>query len=120
MSSLPALKRIYDSPAAEDGTRVLAERLWPRGLSKADAAIDHWFKELAPSAELRRWYAHEPERWPEFQQRYRAELAQQQAALGRLEVLCTAGPVTLVFATRDAERSSTAVLHAVLAEAPRA
>src|SRR5215510_5223579 len=70
------LKRAYAPPAAGDGVRVLVDRLWPRGLSKSEAAVDRWLKELAPSAELRRWFGHDPARWEEFRRRYKAELAQ--------------------------------------------
>ncbi len=69
-----ALKRVYDVPSETDGRRILVERLWPRGLSKDKASIHHWLKEIAPSPELRRWYAHRPERWTEFQARYHAEI----------------------------------------------
>ena len=68
------LKRAYEPPAPDDGTRILVDRLWPRGVKKTDAAIDRWLKDIAPSAELRRWFGHRPERWPEFRRRYLAEL----------------------------------------------
>ncbi len=113
------LKRVYEPPAAGDGTRILVERLWPRGLSKDKAALDHWLKEVAPSPELRRWYGHVPARWPEFQERYRAELAAAPEALARLEALCAEGPVTFVYAARDEARNSAVVLRALLAERAR-
>ena len=68
------LKRAYESPARSDGQRILVDRLWPRGLTRDKAAVDHWIKEVAPSSELRKWFGHDPERWPEFRRRYRAEL----------------------------------------------
>ena len=108
------LKRVYETPAPEDGTRILVERLWPRGLTKAKAAVDHWLQDVAPSADLRRWYGHKPERWPEFQARYRAELEDNAEALDALGALCDQGAVTFVFAARDEERNSAVVLKAVL------
>ena len=108
------LKRVYDPPAADDGARVLIDRLWPRGLSKDSVAFDLWPKEIAPSNELRRWYGHAPERWPEFRERYKAELQQAGEALDRLLALCREGRVTLLFAARDAERANAVVLKEVL------
>src|SRR3546814_14463736 len=70
------LRRAYEEPAAADGTRILVDRLWPRGVKKADAAIDHWAKDIAPSTELRKWFRHDPARWQEFRRRYAAELQQ--------------------------------------------
>jgi uncharacterized protein YeaO (DUF488 family) len=72
------LKRAYERPSPDDGVRILVDRLWPRGLKKVDAAIDHWMKNVAPSSELRRWFAHDPLRWKEFQRRYKQELKQRQ------------------------------------------
>ena len=83
------LKRAYEAPSDRDGLRVLVERLWPRGLTKAGAAIDHWLKDIAPSSELRTWYGHRPDRWPEFRRRYRAELRSNHAAVDSLRALCT-------------------------------
>ncbi|MFB3818391.1 MAG: DUF488 domain-containing protein [Candidatus Methylomirabilales bacterium] len=111
------LKRVYEPPAPEDGFRILVERLWPRGLSKDRAEVHLWLKEVAPSPALRGWYAHDPAKWPEFQRRYRAELAASPAALERLRGLLAEHPtVTFVFAARDPERNSATVLHAVLTE----
>lgn len=70
------LKRAYEPPAADDGTRILVDRLWPRAVKKADAEIDEWMKEIAPTTELRKWFGHDPERWPEFRRRYRSEVRQ--------------------------------------------
>jgi uncharacterized protein YeaO (DUF488 family) len=110
------LKRAYDEPATNDGTRVLVDRLWPRGLSKERAALDLWLKEVAPSAELRTWYGHAPERWEEFRRRHQEELRASPAreALARLRGLARAGTVTLITAARDSEHSDAAVLREVL------
>ncbi|HEX8727682.1 MAG TPA: DUF488 family protein [Ktedonobacterales bacterium] len=111
-----ALKRVYEAPDARDGTRVLVERLWPRGLSKERAQVDIWLKEIAPSQELRKWYAHDPDRFAEFRKRYEAELATDpaRAALAHLRSLAARERVTLVFATHDAELSNAAVLRDLL------
>ena len=111
------LKRAYEPSAAEDGTRVLVERLWPRGVAKERASIGHWLKEIAPSTELRRWYGHREERWPEFRRRYREELetrAEARSALDVLRGLARTGTVTLVLAAKDVAHSSAAVLAEVL------
>lgn len=110
------IKRAYEEPAPEDGTRVLVDRLWPRGLARERARIDVWLKDVAPSAELRRWYGHAPERFAEFRSRYIAELEHEPArmALATLRDLARRGPVTLVFAAKDVERSNAAVLRDLL------
>ena len=108
------IKRAYEAPSADDGTRVLVDRLWPRGVRKADAAIDHWAKELAPSTELRKWFGHDPARWAEFRQRYAAELREQGEALERLRALAEKGPVTLVYAAHDEKHNDAVVLRDVL------
>ena len=117
-----ALKRVYEAPSASDGTRVLVERLWPRGLSKERAHVDVWLKEVAPSAELRKWYSHDPAKLDEFRRRYEAELAVEpaHAALLELRELAARGHVTLVFATHDAELSNAAVLRDLLRDTPSA
>lgn len=107
------LKRAYEAPAATDGKRILVDRLWPRGVSKAKASIDLWLKEVAPSTELRKWFAHDPEKWPEFEKRYRAELAENDA-LSELKALAQAGDITLVYAARDQEHNEAAVLKEIL------
>jgi uncharacterized protein YeaO (DUF488 family) len=114
-----ALKRVYDEPDPGDGTRVLVERLWPRGLSKERAHVDVWLKEIAPSRELRTWYGHDPEKFAEFRRRYEIELASQagQAALARLRDLVKQGPVTLVFAAHDTEHTNAVVLRDLLLHA---
>jgi uncharacterized protein YeaO (DUF488 family) len=108
------LKRAYDAPAKSDGKRVLVERLWPRGVKKEDAALDEWVKEIAPSPDLRKWYGHDPEKWPAFKKRYRKELDVNAEAVDRLRALCAAGPVTFVYAARDEKRNSAIVLKAYL------
>jgi uncharacterized protein YeaO (DUF488 family) len=113
------LKRVYEPPSASDGTRILVERLWPRGLSKARAAIDLWAREVAPSAELRAWYGHDPARWEEFRRRYRAELDDKGDLLQDLKRALREGPVTFVYAARDQEHNSAVVLQEYLAGGPR-
>jgi len=110
------LKRAYAPSAAGDGLRVLVDRIWPRGVSKERARIDLWLKDIAPSAALRRWFAHDPEKWPEFQRRYRAELRREPAkgALAALKKLMTENKtVTLVFGARDEERNQAVVIRGV-------
>jgi uncharacterized protein YeaO (DUF488 family) len=110
-----ALKRVYDDRSPEDGFRVLVDRLWPRGLDKATAGIDLWFKDAAPSTELRRWFGHDPDRWAEFQRRYRAELADNAAALARLTALAREHKkLTLLYAAKDTAHNHAVVLRDVL------
>ncbi|MGH9007103.1 MAG: DUF488 domain-containing protein [Acidimicrobiales bacterium] len=108
--------RVYDASTPEDGARVLVDRLWPRGLSKGAAALDEWLKEVAPSTELRRWYGHDPERFEEFEQRYRAELEKGAAAdaLATLRERRSDGTLTLLTATRDLALSHATVLAVTL------
>ena len=115
-STQVAIKRVYDEADASDGTRVLVDRLWPRGLSKERAHVDLWLKEIAPGNELRTWFGHDPAKFDEFRQRYKAELASGPAhdALTRLHELARQQRVTLVFAARDAEHSNAAVLRELL------
>jgi uncharacterized protein YeaO (DUF488 family) len=110
------VRRAYDDPAPGDGARILVDRIWPRGLSKAKAAFDEWCKAISPSTDLRKWYGHDPERFPEFGRRYRAELAEPERgeALARLRDLASRGNVTLITATRNADISEAAVLADVL------
>jgi uncharacterized protein YeaO (DUF488 family) len=112
------LKRVYLPTDAEDGTRVLVDRLWPRGLQKAEAHIDHWLKELAPSAELRKWFAHDPARWSEFRTRYRAELRANDPAVTQLRNLAAAGSITLLYAAHDEAHNNARVLLDYLETAP--
>src|SRR5215213_897221 len=108
------LKRAYEPAASADGVRVLVDRLWPRGLRKADAAIDRWMRDVAPSTELRQWFGHDPERWPEFHRRYTRELRQQAGAVDELRDLALRGPVTLVFAAHDEAHNQAIVLRDAL------
>jgi uncharacterized protein YeaO (DUF488 family) len=108
------LKRAYEAPEASDGTRFLVERLWPRGISKQAAKLDAWLKDAAPSDELRRWYGHDPEKWPEFRRRYFAELARAPEALAPIREALKKGPVTLVFAAKDPQLSNTRALKELL------
>jgi uncharacterized protein YeaO (DUF488 family) len=108
------LKRAYEPAAEGDGTRILVDRLWPRGVAKKDAAIDRWAKDLSPSAELRKWFGHDPRRWPEFRRRYRAELRAHPEQLDELRALARLGPVTLVYAARDEEHNDAVALREML------
>jgi uncharacterized protein YeaO (DUF488 family) len=108
------LKRAYDPPAATDGQRILVDRLWPRGLSREKAAIDRWMKEVAPSTELRRWFGHDPEKWPEFQRRYRQELRAHHDLVGEIARLASRRRVTLVYGARDETHNDAVVLAAVV------
>lgn len=109
-------KRVYDPPSATDGVRVLIDRLWPRGVTKEGARVDSWRRELAPSQELRTWFGHEPKRFPRFRERYRMELLRRRDALVDLALASERGPMTLVYAARDAEHSNAAVLRELLEE----
>ena len=102
-------KRIYQPADTGDGTRVLVDRLWPRGLSKAEARVDLWLKDVAPSVELRRWFAHRPDRWAVFRHRYLAELADNPAAL-QLRDLADRGGLTLLYAAKDEAHNHAIVL----------
>ena len=112
------LKRAYEAPATSDGYRVLIDRLWPRGVRRDEARLDEWAKELAPSGELRRWFAHDPERFEEFRARYRAELADRRALL-ELARRASVGPVTILYAARDQQHNNAVVLADVLRDAGR-
>ncbi len=110
------VRRVYDPPEPQDGTRVLVDRLWPRGLRKDAAGLGEWAKDVAPSSELRTWYGHDPAKFDEFCRRYTQELSQgaARAALEHLAALAAAGPVTLLTATRDTGHSQAAVLARLL------
>jgi uncharacterized protein YeaO (DUF488 family) len=114
------LKRAYDQAEPGDGFRVLVDRLWPRGVRKDALPLDAWYRDLAPSTPLRRWFGHDPIRWDEFRRRYREELSRGQAAelLDELRVRASAGTLTLVFAARDADHSNAAAL-AELIDSPQ-
>lgn len=110
------VRRVYDEPAPDDGLRVLVDRLWPRGLSKEAAALDHWVRDVAPSTELRHWFDHTAERRDEFEQRYRSELddADHAAALEEIRGLLGDGRLTLLTATKDLTLSHAPILRDVL------
>ncbi len=108
------LKRAYEPPEKADGTRILVDRLWPRGVSKAEAGLDEWIKEIAPSAELRTWFGHDPDRWDEFRRRYRAELARHPEILKDLRRRAREGPITLVYSARDEVHNDALVLKDVI------
>jgi uncharacterized protein YeaO (DUF488 family) len=108
------LKRAYEPAAPEDGVRILIDRLWPRGVSKGKAALNEWAKDIAPSTELRQWFGHDPERWPEFQRRYKAELHQHAEELDRIRALAKTQTVTLVYSAHDEEHNDAIVLKDVL------
>ena len=108
------LKRAYVAQDAEDGTRVLVDRLWPRGVRKADAALDLWLKEIAPSTELRKWFDHDPVRWDEFRERYSRELRTHPDLLDQLRTLARKGTLTLVYAAHDEQHNDAVVLRAVI------
>ena len=108
------LKRAYERPEAEDGFRVLVDRLWPRGGSKEDAALDQWMKEIAPSTDLRKWFDHDPGRWEEFCRRYADELHENAELVAQLRKLAHHGPITLVYSAHDEAHNDAIVLRDVL------
>lgn len=118
MPSTPEIRvrRAYDPPTPSDGRRVLVDRLWPRGLSKERARFDEWCKQVAPSTELRKWYDHDPAKYPEFAQRYRVELADPEhaEALAHLRELAARGPLTLITAAKRSDISEATVLADLL------
>ena len=109
-----AIKRVYDPPAPDDGHRILVDRLWPRGLTKARAKVDEWLKEIAPSTELRRWFHADTSRWSEFRSRYRHELGDHADAVAHVRALARTGRVTLLYGARDPERNHAIVLREYL------
>jgi len=108
------VKRVYEPAAAADGLRVLVDRLWPRGLAKASARVDRWARELSPSDALRKWYGHEPKKWPEFKRRYRAELAGQGEALRALAAQARGRRVTLLFGSKEPRLNNAYALKGML------
>jgi len=105
-----AIKRVYDPPARGDGQRVLVDRVWPRGISKEELKDALWLKEVAPTTALRQWFGHKPERWRQFQTRYRKELEGNPEPLAQLRGLIRKGPVTLLYAAKDTEHNQAVVL----------
>ena len=110
------IKRVYDAPAKEDGARFLVERLWPRGMKKESLHMTAWYKEAAPSNQLRRWFSHDPDKWKDFQRRYRAELTASPAAWEPLLDAAEQGDVTLLYSAHDTEHNNAVVLEAYLEE----
>jgi uncharacterized protein YeaO (DUF488 family) len=110
------IKRAYEPASRTDGTRILVDRLWPRGLKKTDAKIDVWLKEIAPSTELRKWFGHDPERWPEFRKRYKAEARRHPEELARLRRLAKKGPLTLVYSAHDESHNDAVVLRSLIVQ----
>ncbi len=108
------IKRAYDPPSRTDGTRILVDRLWPRGVSKEKLKVDAWMKEVAPSNELRKWYGHEEAKWPEFQKRYFKELKEQPELIAELRKKSHGHKLTLVYSARDEERNDAVALKKYL------
>jgi uncharacterized protein YeaO (DUF488 family) len=108
------IKRAYEEPSGEDGTRILVDRLWPRGLTKEKARVDLWLKDVAPSTELRKWFAHDPARWAEFRSRYLGELKRNKEQLSLLRQEAAKGTVTLVYGAKDQEHNEAVILQKLL------
>ena len=108
------IKRAYEQPAAEDGERILVDRLWPRGLTKEKAKIDLWLKDVAPSTELRKWFAHDPAKWAEFRSRYLDELKKDKEQLSLLRQEAAKGAVTLVYGAKDQQHNEAVILQRLL------
>lgn len=109
------IKRVYDAPAADDGFRILIDRLWPRGLAKKDAQVDLWLKAVAPSSDLRKWFGHDPDKWTEFKKRYRAELAENTDAVDEIQARMKHGKICLLYAAKDTEHNNAVALQEYLA-----
>jgi uncharacterized protein YeaO (DUF488 family) len=105
-----AIKRIYEEPARTDGTRILVDRLWPRGVSKEKAQLDLWLKDIAPSNALRKWFAHDPKKWAGFQKKYRAELKDNNDAVAQINKLAKRKNITLLYAAKDEEHNEAVVI----------
>ena len=108
------LKRVYEAPAKEDGSRILVDRLWPRGLTRKKAHLDLWLKEIAPSTELRKWFAHDPTKWAEFKTRYKAELKDKPEQMALLKKEAAKGRATLLYGAKDEQRNEAIVLQQLL------
>jgi uncharacterized protein YeaO (DUF488 family) len=114
VSSEVTIKRAYEPPSPHDGTRILVDRLWPRGIKRAHAGISQWMKEIAPSNELRKWFGHDPARWEEFRRRYKAELTGKRELVGRLRQLAAESRLTLVYSAHDEAHNQAVVLRELL------
>jgi len=108
------VKRVYERPAKDDGSRILVDRLWPRGLSKEKADVDLWLKDIAPSTELRKWFGHDPEKWKSFRGRYETELKSKDELVEMLKAKAGKGTITLLYAARDEKRNEALVLKKVV------
>lgn len=109
------IKRIYEKPSSDDGARVLVDRLWPRGISKERAKLDLWMKDIAPSTKLRRWFSHDPKKWPKFREKYIAELKQHAELLGELKIIYKKhGKLTLLYAAKDTAHNEAKVIKEAL------
>jgi uncharacterized protein YeaO (DUF488 family) len=110
------IKRAYDKPDTDDGVRILVDRLWPRGIKKEDLKLDYWLKEVAPSDELRKWFGHDQDKWPDFRRRYFIELDQNSERLKPIREAAEQGTVTLIYSAKDEEHNNAIALQAYLAE----
>lgn len=119
-STLVRIKRIYAPVAEGDGYRILVDRLWPRGVSKAAARIDLWMRDIAPSTALRRWFNHDPAKWKEFRLRYHTELKEKTALLATIKEQAKSCPVTLVYSAKDEQRNQAVALQDLLLKEPAA
>ena len=108
------IKRVYQPYSAKDGKRILVDRLWPRGMKKEEARIDEWLKEVAPSNELRKWYSHDPAKWPEFKKRYKQELSPKGELVRKIAREAQKGTVTLLFSTRELENNNAVALKEII------
>ena len=108
------IRRVYEEAKREDGKRILVDRLWPRGLRKAEVKVDLWLKEIAPSTALRKWFSHEPSKWEEFKKRYSVELEKNNEQISLLEREVSEGKVTLVYGAKDQEHNGAVVLREFL------
>ncbi len=113
------LKRVYEKPEKSDGYRILVDRLWPRGLTKEKAKVDLWLKDLGPSTELRKWFAHDPAKWTGFRTKYKRELKGKQDLLGQIRAAAKKGIVTLIYGARDTEHNEALIVKEYLARGPR-
>jgi uncharacterized protein YeaO (DUF488 family) len=113
------IKRAYEEPKKSDGKRILVDRLWPRGLKKAEAQVNLWLKDIAPSTTLRKWFGHQPSKWEEFKKRYSAELKRNTEQVSLLERELRAGKVTLVYGAKDQEHNGAIVLKEFLEQGTR-
>lgn len=110
------VKRVYETPSETDGYRVLVDRVWPRGVKKADARIDEWCKDFAPSTSLRKWFGHDPEKWEAFKERYQAELRDHAEVVEHLLAKAREGPLTLVYSAKDPVHNNAVALKAYIEE----